>query len=103
MAEQRDLISRLADRGEEVLAKFADKPGAKNVLDLLNSTRERVDDLQKRVMGLESLERRIDELDARVRTIEKSAAPPARKPPARKPAPRKPPAAKNPAPKPPTP
>ena len=63
---QRDLISRLADRGEEMLAKFAETPGASRVLELLNTTRERLDDLQKRVMGLEALERRLDELERRV-------------------------------------
>jgi hypothetical protein len=85
MAAQRDLISRLADRGEEVLARFSEAPGAKSVLELVNSTRERLDDVQKRVIGLESLERRLDDLDKRVRTMEKRAAPPARRPAARKP------------------
>lgn len=87
---QRDLISRLADRGEEVLAKFAETPGATRVLELLNTSRERLDDLQKRVIGLENLERRLDEVERRLAKLEKSATPPARKPAARKPAARKP-------------
>lgn len=98
MAQQRDLISRLADRGEEVLSKFAETPGGHKVVELLNSTRERLDDMQKRVIGLEGLERRIDELEKRLRKLEKPAAP--AKPAARKPAAAKPAAAKNPAPKP---
>lgn len=89
MTQQRDLISRLADRGEEVLAKFAETPGAHRVLELLNSSRERLDDLQKRVIGLEGLERRLDEVERRLAKVEKGATPPA-KPPARKPAARKP-------------
>jgi polyhydroxyalkanoate synthesis regulator phasin len=95
---QRDLISRLADRSEEVLAKFAETPGAARVLELLNSSRERVDDLQKRVSGLENLERRIDELEKRLAKVEGSAKAPA-KAPAKKPAARKPAAPKPPAPK----
>ena len=97
---QRDLISRLADRGEEVLAKFAETPGATRVLELLNSTRERLDDLQKRVIGLEDLERRLDEVEQRLARLEGGGAavdkapktPSAAKKPAaaRKPAPKKP-------------
>jgi hypothetical protein len=93
MPQQRDLISRLADRGEEVLSKFAETPGAHKVLELLNTSRERLDDLQKRVIGLENLERRLDEIEKRLAKLEKSAKPPA-KAPARKPAARKPAAKK---------
>jgi cell division septum initiation protein DivIVA len=71
---QRDIISKLADRGEEVLSKFAETPGAHRVLELLNSTRERLDDIQKRVIGLESLERRIDELEQRLARVEGSTS-----------------------------
>ena len=77
---QRDLITRLADRGEEMLAKFAETPGAHRVLELMNTTRERLDDLQKRVIGLENLERRLDDVEKRLAKIEKSATAPARKP-----------------------
>jgi BMFP domain-containing protein YqiC len=86
---QRDLLSRLADRGEEMLGKFAETPGATRVLELLNSTRERLDDLQKRVIGLENLERRLDEVEARLAklegggaAVEKASAKPAAKKPA---------------------
>ena len=37
---QRDLLTRLADRGEEMLNKFAETPGASRVLELMNSMRE---------------------------------------------------------------
>ena len=89
MAQQRDLISRLADRGEEVLAKFAETPGAHRVLELLNSTRERLDDLQKRVIGLEQLERRLDDAEKRLAKLEKGATAPVKKPATRAKAPRK--------------
>jgi tetrahydromethanopterin S-methyltransferase subunit G len=85
---QRDLLSKLADRGEEVLSKFAETPGAARVLELLNTTRERLDDLQKRVIGLEGLERRLDEVEKKLEQLEgggaavKKAA--AKKPPATK-------------------
>jgi hypothetical protein len=89
---QRDLISRLADRGEEVLSKFAETPGATRVLELLNSTRERMDDLQKRVMGLENLERRLDELEKRFDKLDSPPKAVAGATPPKKAAPKKPPA-----------
>jgi hypothetical protein len=88
---QRDLISRLADRGEEMLGKFAETPGATRVLELLNSTRERMDDLQKRVIGLENLERRLDQVESRLESLEgggtavKKSSSPAKPPAAKKP------------------
>jgi hypothetical protein len=88
---QRDLISRLADRGEEMLGKFAETPGAARVLELLNSTRERLDDLQKRVIGLENLERRLDQVESRLESLEgggtavKKSSSPAKPPAAKKP------------------
>jgi hypothetical protein len=71
---QRDLLSKLADRGEEVLSKFAETPGAARVLELLNTTRERLDDLQKRVIGLEGLERRLDEVEKKLEQLEGGGA-----------------------------
>ena len=85
---QRDLLSKLADRGEEVLSKFAETPGATRVLELLNSTRERLDDLQKRVIGLEGLERRLDEVEKKLEQLEGGGAA------VKKAATKKPPAAK---------
>ena len=86
------MFSRLADRGEEVLSKFAETPGAARVVELINSTRERLDDLQKRVMGLENLERKLDQLEKRVEQLEGGETKPAPKP-ASKPAPPKKPEA----------
>jgi hypothetical protein len=90
---QRDLISRLADRGEEMLGKFAETPGAARVLELLNSTRERIDDLQKRVIGLEELERRLDRVEQRLEQLDgggagvkQASVSPAKPPAAKKPA-----------------
>jgi hypothetical protein len=75
MTEQRDFLSRLADRGEEVLAKVADAPGAHKAMELMGSLKDRVDELSKRVTGLEGLERRLDELEARVVELEGGEAP----------------------------
>jgi hypothetical protein len=75
MSEQRDFFTRLADRGEEVLARFAETPGGARVAEMVNGLRERLDDLQKRVMGLEGLERRLDAVEERLNRIDPEGAP----------------------------
>jgi hypothetical protein len=93
MAQQKDLLSRLADAGEDALKQLAKAPGGKNVLDALNTTRERLDELQKKVRGIDALEKRVAALERQVQSLSKSGAKAAspRKPAARnKPAARKP-------------
>ncbi len=60
---RKDLLTRLADRGEEAIGRLADAPGADRLLGVAHSMRDRMDELQKRVSGIEGLERRIEELE----------------------------------------
>src|SRR6266403_1171359 len=55
---RNDLLGRLADLSEETIQRLGDVPGADRVLGAMNSLRDRVDELQKRVRGLEALEQR---------------------------------------------
>ncbi len=84
MAQQRsqDLFSRLADRGEEVIGKLGDIPGAQRLLESANVLKERADELQKRLRGLDALERRVAALERKVDQLSKSSGPkkPAAKP-----------------------
>ena len=62
----QDLLSRLADRGEEVIGKLGDMPGAQRLLELASVLKERADELQKRIRGLDELERRVAALERKV-------------------------------------
>jgi uncharacterized protein involved in exopolysaccharide biosynthesis len=89
--QQKDVLQRLADSGEEALQKFiADLPGGSKVVGAANSLFARVDELTKRMRSLDPLERRVAELERRLDTLTKTkpTAKPtgARKPTARKPA-----------------
>ena len=77
----------LADRGEEAIQKLSDTPGADRLLGVAQSMRERLDEIQKRVRGIDALEARVAELE---RKVEKLSAPSAKRAPARKRAPKKP-------------
>ncbi len=73
-----DLITRLADRGEEALQRLASAPGGQRLVDTLNGMRDRVDELQKRVRGIDVLERRIEKLEKRVDELAKAQKAPSR-------------------------
>ena len=64
-------LDRLANLGEEVLGKAAQNPSLSRVVQTAMQRRDRVDDLTKRVRGLEAMEKRIDELEQRVAKLEK--------------------------------
>lgn len=76
----RNPISQLASLSEEVLGKAAQNPTAARVLGGAMQLKDRVDDLGKRVRGLESMEERLAALEARLDELEK----PKRKTPAKK-------------------
>jgi polyhydroxyalkanoate synthesis regulator phasin len=71
MAEQKtdnkDLLARLRDAGEDALQKVGDLPGGQKMLDAMNGMRDRIDELQKRM-------KRVDELEKRVAALEKKVA-----------------------------
>ena len=76
-ARRSDLLGRLADLSEEAIQRLSDAPGADRVLGALNAMRERTDELQRRVRGLEELEKRIAALERKVDKLAKSGAQPA--------------------------
>ena len=90
MAAQKDLLSRLADAGEEAIQRLSKAPGGENISKALNVSRERLDELQKRVRGIEALEKRVAALEKRVDALAPQARPAGKKAAANKPAARKP-------------
>ena len=74
-------FDRLASLGEEVLGKAASNPAAARVVQGAMQLKERVDELAKRVRGLEAMEKRLADVEARLAKLEK---PPRKKPAAAK-------------------
>jgi len=91
--QQKDILARVQDLGEEALQKLSEVPGGARLVDMANLTKSRLDEMQKRMRGLENLERRVAQLEVKVATLEKSSATAKKPAPARKPAtPKNPPA-----------
>ena len=80
--QDKDLMSRLADAGEDALQRLSDLPGGRRAANVLNDLRARVDELGKKVRGIDALEARVAKLERELAGL--------KKPPARRSAPRKP-------------
>ncbi len=71
--KQKDVITRLAETGEEALQRLAELPGGARFAEAANALRERVDELAKRMRSLDPLERRVAELERRLDALSKPA------------------------------
>jgi uncharacterized protein YceH (UPF0502 family) len=84
-AIEKDFLGRLADAGEEALQRVADLPGGQKALTAVNDLRTRVDDMAKKVRGIDALEARVAKLEKDVAALKKPKSPQRRQAP-RKPA-----------------
>lgn len=68
-------MDRLADLGEEAIQRIGNAPGGDRVLAAMAGTRDRLDDLQKRVRGLEELDKRVAAVERRLDKLEGKGKP----------------------------
>lgn len=68
---QKDLLTRLSDVGEEALSRVASSARTARVLDSVGGMRERLDDVQKKLRGLDALEKRVAKLEKRLDDLSK--------------------------------
>ena len=73
--KEKDFVARLADAGEEALQRLADLPGGQKALTAMNDLRTRVDDLAKKVRGIDELEERVAKLEKELAALKKAKAP----------------------------
>jgi hypothetical protein len=83
--QEKDFVTRLADAGEEALQRLAELPGGQRAMTAFNDLRTRVDELGKKVRGIDALEARVAKLEKELTALKKSKAP------TRRSTPRKPP------------
>jgi len=70
----KDILTRLADAGEEALRKLGDAPGMDRALTYARTTRKQIDELTKRVQGINALEARIAKLEKQVAALSKESS-----------------------------
>ena len=75
MADEKrnDLLGKLAELSEEAMNRLQEAPGGDRVLGTMNAMRERLDDLQRRVRGIDELERRLTALEKKVEKLSKDS------------------------------
>jgi len=73
--EPKDLLTMLADRGEEAIQRLSDAPGADRLLGAAQALRDRMDEMQKRIRGIDALEKRVAELEKRVEALSAPSTP----------------------------
>jgi hypothetical protein len=83
--KDKDLVTRLADAGEDALQRLTELPGGKRAVGTFNDLRTRVDELSKKVRGIDALEARISKLERELAGLKKRA--PTRRSTPRKPSP----------------
>jgi uncharacterized small protein (DUF1192 family) len=66
----RSPLEQLGALGEEVFGKAAKNPTAHRVVQGASYVKDRIDELQKQLRGLQGLEERIAALEARVEQLE---------------------------------
>ena len=89
MAETRktfdeDVIARLAGKGEQAIHRLAELPGGTRALQAFNDLKSRVDELSKKVRGIDELEQRVAKLEKELAGLKRAQKPPAQKAPTRK-------------------
>jgi polyhydroxyalkanoate synthesis regulator phasin len=73
VAEEKrtDLIGKLAELSEEAIHRLQDAPGGDRVVGTMNAMKDRLDDLQRRVRGIDELEARLTALERKVDKLAK--------------------------------
>jgi hypothetical protein len=79
-AQPKALMDRLTGAGEDALQRISELPGGTRALTAFNDLRNRVDELTKKVRGIDALEVRVAKLEKQVGEL-KGQAKAARKPP----------------------
>lgn len=67
---QKDIFTRLADRGEQVVGRITDLPMAKALMDKTAALAKNVDSMQKQLRSLGPLEKRVAAIERRLDKLE---------------------------------
>jgi hypothetical protein len=69
--KEKDLLTRLSDAGEDAISRVTGSQATTRVMETVGGMRDRLDDLQKRVRGLDDLEKRVTKLEKRLDDLSK--------------------------------
>jgi hypothetical protein len=73
--QDKDFVTRLTEAGEEALQRLTDLPGGQRAVGAFNDLKTRVDDLGRKVRGIDALEERVTKLEKELAALKKAKAP----------------------------
>jgi hypothetical protein len=68
--QQKDVVTRLSDKGEETLQRLSELPGGKSMLKAMGDARDRLDEMTKKLRSIDPLERRVAALEKKLAALE---------------------------------
>jgi hypothetical protein len=71
--QQKDILTRFQDLGAEALHRLQDVPGGSKLVEAVNETKARLDEMQKKLRGLDELEKRVAKLEKQLAGESKKA------------------------------
>jgi hypothetical protein len=74
-AAEKDFFTRLADAGEDAVQRLVELPGGQRAVSAFNDLRTKVDDLGKKVRGIDELEVRVTKLEKELAALKKAKSP----------------------------
>ena len=95
--KQNDILARFTELGHEALNKLSDIPGGSKLVETMNDSKARLDEMQKKLRGLDELERRVAKLEKQLAGTSTTAKKPVARETSSPSIPRKPAAAKKPS------
>lgn len=69
---EKDFVTRLADAGEDALHRLTELPVGQRAVTAVNELRARVDELTKKVRGIDALEARVAKLEKELAALKKA-------------------------------
>lgn len=73
--QEKDFVTRLTDAGEDALQRLSELPGGHKALTAFNDLRARVDELGKKMRGIDALEARVAKLEKDLAALKKAKTP----------------------------
>jgi BMFP domain-containing protein YqiC len=61
--QQKDIITQFRELSSEALHRLTEVPGGSKLMEMANDSRSRLDEIQKKLRGLDELEKRVAKLE----------------------------------------
>jgi hypothetical protein len=64
--KQNDILDRVTQLGQDAISRLSEVPGGSRLVEMMNESKSRLDDMQKKLRGLDELEKRVAKLEKQV-------------------------------------